>query len=58
MIDTLPRTAVIDRPTVRRTGPSLPTMVGLEIRKSLAARSGKSLAAASVVLAPAAMAIA
>ncbi|WP_448626098.1 hypothetical protein [Geodermatophilus sp. URMC 64] len=58
MIDTLPRTAAIDRPTVRRTGPSLPTMVGLEIRKSLATRSGKSLAAASVVLAPAAMAIA
>jgi len=57
MIDTLPRTAAVTRPTVRGTGPSLPTLVGLEIRKSLATRSGKSLAAASVLLAPAAMAV-
>lgn len=46
------------RPTVRRTGPSLPTMVGLEVRKSLSTRSGKALAAASVLLAPAAAAVA
>ena len=46
------------RPTARRTGPSLPTLVGLEVRKSLSTRSGKSLAAASALLAPAAAAVA
>jgi ABC-2 type transport system permease protein len=43
---------------VRGTAPSLPTLVGLEMRKSLSTRSGKSLAAASVLLAPAAAAVA
>jgi len=51
-------TPVAVRPTARRTGPSLPAMVGLEVRKSLSTRSGKSLAAASVLLAPGAMAVA
>jgi len=51
-------TPVAVRPTARRTGPSLPALVGLEVRKSLSTRSGKSLAAASVLLAPAAMAVA
>jgi len=44
-----PRTDI----AVRRTAPSLPTLVGIELRKSLSTRSGKSLAAASVLLAPA-----
>jgi ABC-2 type transport system permease protein len=42
----------------RRTGPSVPAQVGLEIRKSLSTRSGLALAGSSVLLAPAAMAIA
>ncbi|MGY1803071.1 hypothetical protein ACI78T_07305 [Blastococcus sp. SYSU D00922] len=42
----------IDVP-VRRTAPSLPLLVGLEVRKSLSTRSGKALAAAAVLLAPA-----
>jgi ABC-2 type transport system permease protein len=46
------------RPTARRTGPSLPAAVGLEMRKSLSTRSGKALAGAATVLAPAATAIA
>ena len=46
------------RPSVRRTVPSLPALVALEARKSLTTRSGKALAAASVLLAPAAAAIA
>src|SRR4051794_20010709 len=57
-------TATLARPTVapvrsavRRTGPSLPTLVGREARKSLSTRSGKALAAAAVVLAPAATAL-
>jgi ABC-2 type transport system permease protein len=57
-------TATIARPTttavgpvVRRTGPSLPALVGLEIRKSLSTRSGKALGAAAIVLAPAATAV-
>lgn len=37
----------------RRTGPSLPVLVGLEIRKSLSTRSGLALAGAAVLLAPA-----
>jgi ABC-2 type transport system permease protein len=40
------------RPTARRTGPSLPAMVGIEMRKSLSTRSGRALAAASMLLAP------
>jgi ABC-2 type transport system permease protein len=46
------------RPAVRRTRPSLPTLVGLEVRKSLSTRSGRSVAFAAVLLAPAAMAAA
>jgi ABC-2 type transport system permease protein len=46
------------RPTVRGSGPSLPALVGLELRKSVSARSGKSLAVAAVVLGPIAMATA
>lgn len=54
-------TATAIRPTspaVRSTGPSLPALVGIETRKSLSTRSGKALAAASVLLAPASTAIA
>ena len=36
----------------RRTGPSFPTLTGLEIRKSLSTRSGKSTAALAVVVGP------
>ena len=46
------------RPTARRTGPSLPKAVGLEVRKSLSTRSGMALAAAATLLGTAAMAIA
>jgi ABC-2 type transport system permease protein len=46
------------RPTVRRTGASLPGQVGLEIRKSLSTRSGRAVAGAAVLLAPAAMTVA
>jgi len=46
------------RPAARRTGPSLPQAVGLEVRKSLSTRSGRAVAGASVLLAPAAVAIA
>jgi ABC-2 type transport system permease protein len=42
----------------RRSGPSLPKQVGLEIRKSLSTRSGLALAGAAILIAPAAMAIA
>lgn len=52
-----PTTIVPVRPVVRRTGPSLPSLVGIEIRKSLSTRSGKALAAAAIVLAPAATAV-
>ncbi|TYP86586.1 hypothetical protein [Blastococcus xanthinilyticus] len=48
-----PRTDV----PVRRTAPSLPALVGLEMRKSLSTRSGKSLAAAAVLAGPAGMAL-
>jgi ABC-2 type transport system permease protein len=51
-------TAAPTRPEVRRTRPSLPTLVGLEMRKSLSTRSGRSVALAAVLLAPAAMAVA
>jgi ABC-2 type transport system permease protein len=40
------------RPTVRPTGPSAVSMVGLEIRKSLSTRSGKAVALAGVAVAP------
>lgn len=46
------------RPTARRTGPSLPTAVGLEVRKSLSTRSGKALVGSALLLAPAAVLIA
>jgi hypothetical protein len=46
------------RPVARSSGASLPELVGLETRKSLSTRSGKSLAVASVLFAPAAAAIA
>lgn len=48
-----PRTDV----RVRRTAPSLPVLAGLEIRKSLSTRSGKALAAATVLVGPAGMAL-
>jgi hypothetical protein len=51
-----PTTAPV-RPAVRRTGPFLPSLVGIEIRKSLSTRSGKALGAAAIVLAPAATAV-
>jgi ABC-2 type transport system permease protein len=55
-----PMSAVLTpaRPVVRSTGPSMPTLVRIEIRKSLSTRSGKALAGAAVVLPPAAMAVA
>jgi ABC-2 type transport system permease protein len=55
-----PMSAVLSpaRPVVRSTGPSMPTLVRIEIHKSLSTRPGKALAAAAVVLPPAAMAIA
>jgi ABC-2 type transport system permease protein len=46
------------RPTARRTSPSLPSAVGLEVRKSLSTRSGLAVVVAAVLLAPAAIAIA
>lgn len=42
----------------RRTGPSLPTLVGLEVRKSLSHRSGRSFAASAALLGPVGMALA
>jgi ABC-2 type transport system permease protein len=38
--------------TARRTGPSFPTLTGLEIRKSLSTRSGRSVAALAVLVGP------
>src|SRR5215213_4385505 len=46
------------RPAVRRTGPSLPAAVWLEVRKSLSTRSGLAVAVAATLLGPAAIAIA
>src|SRR5690242_20258818 len=46
------------RLTARRTGPSLPSAIWLEVRKSLSTRSGLALVSAAVLLAPAATAIA
>ena len=45
------------RPSVRSTGPSAVSLVGLEIRKSLSTRSGKAVALAGAVLAPTATAL-
>ena len=55
-----PMSAVLTpvRPSVRTNRPSLPTLVRIEVRKSLATRSGKALAVAAVVLPPSAMAVA
>jgi len=55
---TAPVTTVPVRPTARRTGPSFPALSVLEMRKSLTTRSGKALAAAAVLLAPAATTVA
>jgi hypothetical protein len=46
------------RPTARRTGPSLPSAVGLEVRKSLSTRSGLAVVVSALLLAPAAIAVA
>jgi ABC-2 type transport system permease protein len=45
------------RPPVRAGAPSPAALVGIEVRKSLSTRSGRSLAVASMLLAPAATAI-
>ncbi|MDQ1661712.1 MAG: type transport system permease protein [Blastococcus sp.] len=60
MTQTLTRSPSIApaRPVARPSGASLPKLVGLETRKSLSTRSGKSLAVTSVLFAPAAMAVA
>jgi ABC-2 type transport system permease protein len=52
-------TTLIDapRPVVRSTGASAPALVGLEIRKSLSTRSGKSVAVAAAILAPVVVAL-
>ncbi|MBN1094381.1 hypothetical protein JKP75_18635 [Blastococcus sp. TML/M2B] len=42
----------------RRTGPSLPTLVGLEMRKSLSHRSGRAFAASAALLGPVGVALA
>src|SRR3954451_11911824 len=46
------------RPTARRTGPSLPKAVGLEVRKSLSTRSGLAVVVAATLLGPAAITLA
>src|SRR3954468_21516333 len=51
-------TSVHVRPTARRTSPSLPTAIWLEVRKSLSTRSGLAVAVAATLLGPAAIAIA
>jgi hypothetical protein len=43
------------RPTVRSTGPSVVSLVGLEIRKSLSTRSGRAVTLAGALIAPAAV---
>ncbi|MGY1751047.1 hypothetical protein [Modestobacter sp. SYSU DS0511] len=50
-------TAVPVRPDVRPTRASLPTLVGLEVRKTLTTRSGRMLALAAVLAGPAGMAL-
>ncbi|SFP71465.1 hypothetical protein SAMN05660464_4040 [Geodermatophilus dictyosporus] len=47
-------TAVVPAPasTARRTGPSFPALTGLEVRKSLSTRSGRSVAALAVLVGP------
>jgi len=51
-------TPVHARPTARRTSPSLPSAIWLEVRKSLSTRSGIAVVVAATLLAPAALAIA
>jgi hypothetical protein len=46
------------RTTARRTSPSLPAAIWLEVRKSISTRSGLALVAAATLLAPSAIAIA
>jgi hypothetical protein len=46
------------RPTARRTGPSLPSAVWLEVRKSLSTRSGAAVVVAAALLGPAAILLA
>lgn len=57
MTDTLNRSSTPVPAPVRSTGASLPALVGLEMRKSLSTRSGRSLAVAAVALAPVATAL-
>jgi ABC-2 type transport system permease protein len=54
MSTTLTAPAVVAATAVpaRRTGPSFATLTGLEIRKSLSTRSGKSVAALAVLVGP------
>jgi ABC-2 type transport system permease protein len=51
-------TPVHVRPTARRTSPSLPSAIWLEVRKSLSTRSGIAVAVVATLLAPAAIAVA
>jgi hypothetical protein len=46
------------RSAARRTGPSLPSAIWLEVRKSLSTRSGRALVVSATLLGPAAMAVA
>lgn len=52
MTDVLALTSPRSDVPVRRTAPSLPLLIGVEVRKSLSTRSGKALVAAAVLLAP------
>ncbi len=47
-----PATVPVSGSPARRTGPSFPALTGLEIRKSLSTRSGKSVAALAVGVGP------
>ncbi|MCZ2858676.1 hypothetical protein [Blastococcus sp. VKM Ac-2987] len=58
MTATLTLTPVRSDVAVRRTGPSLPALVGIEVRKSLSHRSGTALAGAAVLLGPVGIALA
>ena len=49
---TVPAVVPAAGPVARRTGPSFATLTGLEIRKSLSTRSGKSVAALAVLVGP------
>jgi hypothetical protein len=49
---TVPAVVPAARSVARRTGPSFPALTGLEIRKSLSTRSGKSVAALAVGVGP------